>query len=60
MLAGDFVFGNLQGGHEHGHHAPGEEEEPASVEGPTFKKKVVALLSLLAGVAGMGLVGIGE
>ncbi|KAK0185134.1 zinc iron permease [Armillaria mellea] len=41
MIAGDFVFGNLN-------------------EGPTPGRKVLAVVSLLAGVLGMGLVGLGE
>ncbi|KIY73307.1 Zinc/iron permease [Cylindrobasidium torrendii FP15055 ss-10] len=59
MLAGDFVFGNLQGGHEHGHGAE-EEENHEPKEAPTMRRKIIALASLLAGVAGMSLVGIGE
>ncbi len=54
MLAGDFVYGNLQGEHSHGEGGDEEHEEA------TPKRKAVALLSLLAGVACMGLIGIGE
>ncbi|KAG7451907.1 Zinc/iron permease [Guyanagaster necrorhizus] len=55
MIAGDFVFGNLTG-HEHGHGGEIEHEEG----GPTLGRKILAVVSLLAGVFGMGLVGIGE
>lgn len=71
MIAGDFVFGDVGGdhghthdhthdhehGHGHGHgHATGTGETKHSSNG----RKVLAVISLLAGVAGMGLVGLGE
>ncbi|SJL13618.1 uncharacterized protein ARMOST_17064 [Armillaria ostoyae] len=62
MIAGDFVFGNLNG-HEHGHDHGGEielEHDHDEEEGPTPGRKVLAVVSLLAGVLGMGLVGLGE
>ncbi|KAK0465995.1 ZIP zinc transporter-domain-containing protein [Desarmillaria tabescens] len=64
MIAGDFVFGNLNGhehgGHEHEHGGEVFEHEHDEEGGPTPGRKVLAVVSLLAGVLGMGLVGIGE
>ncbi|KAF9040227.1 Zinc/iron permease [Hymenopellis radicata] len=60
MLAGDFVYGNLQGEHSHGEGGDEEHKEDEEHEEATPKRKAVALLSLLAGVACMGLIGIGE
>ncbi|KAF8814553.1 Zinc/iron permease [Phlegmacium glaucopus] len=97
MIAGDFVFGDVDGGHGHGHghghvhhphphphqgsggshfndhgdghpHTPGQtsncddgkhhpDEQPSK---PTVTKKILAVLSLLAGAAGMALIGLGE
>ncbi|KAK0209188.1 ZIP zinc transporter-domain-containing protein [Desarmillaria ectypa] len=62
MIAGDFVFGNLNG-HEHGGHEHGGEvveHDHYEEGGPTSGRKVLAVVSLLAGVLGMGLAGIGE
>ncbi|KAF9072503.1 ZIP zinc transporter-domain-containing protein [Rhodocollybia butyracea] len=68
MMAGDFVFGNLGGhgtgsGHSHGGELAdhdGEETETETEEGVSFKRRVLAVGSLLAGVAAMGLMGLGE
>lgn len=76
MLAGDFVFGDVEGGHGHGGHSHGddsqggpslsvdvlegaEEHEDKHRDG-AMHKKVLAVLSLLGGVAGMVLIGLGE
>ncbi|KAK7036802.1 hypothetical protein VNI00_011468 [Paramarasmius palmivorus] len=60
MLAADFVFGNVGGGgghgHSHGEEFMGDEDENQN----TWKRKVLALVSLCAGVLGMGLIGLGE
>lgn len=67
MMAGDFVFGNLGGhgtgaGHSHGgelvEHDDGTEAD--TEEGVSLKRRVLAVGSLLAGVAAMGLIGLGE
>ncbi|KAF9267154.1 Zinc/iron permease [Marasmius fiardii PR-910] len=70
MLAGDFVFAiGSGGGHGHSHgeefmHEEGGEDShgrPSGEEGSsTWGRKVVALLSLCAGVVGMSLIGLGE
>jgi len=83
MIAGDFVFGDVDGGHGHGHghvyphphqrsggphshfdnqpHTDGnqDKEEPSKTNA-TMTKKVLAVLSLFAGAACMGLIGLGE
>lgn len=76
MIAGDFVFGDVDGMHGHGHghshldipdthqpHAPANgkqhPEERSKLEASTAKK-VLAVLSLFTGVAGMVLIGLGE
>ncbi|KAF9466795.1 ZIP zinc transporter-domain-containing protein [Collybia nuda] len=71
MLAGDFVFGDIGGDHghshdhthdhEHGHsHSHGHEINTKETKHGSIWRKVLAVASLLAGVAGMGLVGLGE
>jgi len=83
MIAGDFVFGDVEG-HGHHHHGGsnarpegerGEGEGEATIDhnhdevggyghnghGPSsMGKKALAVVSLLAGVLGMALVGLGE
>jgi len=64
MLAGDFVFGNLGGlgtesGHSHGGEFDGSVEMEAE-EGISFKRRLLAVGSLFAGVVAMGLIGLGE
>jgi len=88
MIAGDFVFGDVDGGHGHGHHPhphphprqasggphfdngqPGQSrsdcgdgkqhQEEQSMKG-AVTKKMLAVFSLLAGVAGMVLINLGE
>lgn len=67
MLAGDFVFGDVggdhghtlehDGGHGHSHiheHSHGESKLSANA------RKVLAVVSLLAGATAMALVGLGE
>ena len=71
MIAGDFVFGDVDGGHGHGHgHLPHSDphqrpdnrdegkqlQEHLRMEATTTKK-VLAVLSLFAGVAGMVIIG---
>lgn len=63
MLAGDFIFGSLQGDHEHshghgGHSDHGGDEPPKEQVG--VGKQALAVASLLLGVIGMELVGLGE
>lgn len=63
MLGGDFVFGDVAGelgpSHDHGHgHHDGVREVKKSGSGTG--RRVLAVASLLAGVVGMGLVGLGE
>ncbi|KAF8151635.1 hypothetical protein B0H34DRAFT_801335 [Crassisporium funariophilum] len=86
MIAGDFVLGDVEGGHhhlgpghghdhDHGHEESrgrngggggGAEEGEGGGEGgkrrgqPTVGKKVVAVVSLFAGVLGMVVIGLGE
>lgn len=71
MLAGDFVFGDIGGDHghshdhthdhEHGHgHSHGHEISTNETKRGGIWRKVLAVASLLAGVAGMGVVGLGE
>ena len=43
-------------GHSHGEEFMGDEDENQN----TWKRKVLALVSLCAGVLGMGLIGLGE
>ncbi|KAF5313961.1 hypothetical protein D9611_006868 [Ephemerocybe angulata] len=63
MIAGDFVFGNLEGHH---HHGPGGEHQPEHQPGeahsdhPSIGKRVTAVLSLLLGVVAMAVIGLGE
>uniref|UniRef100_A0A0W0F8B7 Putative Zinc/iron permease n=1 Tax=Moniliophthora roreri TaxID=221103 RepID=A0A0W0F8B7_MONRR len=64
MLAADFVFGNVgssggEHGHSHGEEFMQEESEDNNDQN-TWKKKVLALVSLCAGIAGMGLIGLRE
>ncbi|KAF9005140.1 hypothetical protein BDQ17DRAFT_1353899 [Cyathus striatus] len=72
MIAGDFVFGDVEG-HSHGHgpeqHSDDDNEdveEAAMAESGSggkaskIKKKILAVVSLLAGVGGMVLVGLAE
>ena len=67
MLGGDFVFGDVAGDHghihDHGHgHESGEGKGSSTGTGTpsAMRKRVMAVASLLAGVLGMGLVGLGE
>lgn len=69
MLGADFVFGNLGGGESVGHgHSHGGEfvDEPDGKKGhdhhgsASIRRKALAVGSLLAGIVGMGLVGLGE
>jgi solute carrier family 39 (zinc transporter), member 1/2/3 len=74
MLGGDFVFGDVAGDHGHGHHASevsehGHGHEQIHGEGKSqgegkktsgMGRRVLAVLSLLAGVVGMGVLGLGE
>lgn len=81
MIAGDFVFGDLEGHHHHGgadHHGHGHEEQHghghqhehghgsdtehahSHDHHPSIAKRVIAVLSLLLGVAAMTLIGLGE
>ena len=69
MIAGDFVFGDVDGGHGHGHlphsdphQRPDNRDEGKQLQehlkmGATTTKKVLAVLSLFAGVAGMVIIG---
>ncbi|KAG6890163.1 hypothetical protein C0995_010867 [Termitomyces sp. Mi166 len=58
MLAGDFVFGDVDHGHGHGHGHDHEHKEEH--KGSALRKKVLAVFSLLAGAAAMALVGLDE
>ena len=73
MIAGDFVFGDVDGGHGHGHggggggdledHAGDEGEGGEGEEGQSkvkIGKRALAVVSLLAGSGMMVLVGLGE
>jgi solute carrier family 39 (zinc transporter), member 1/2/3 len=63
MLGGDFVFGDVAGDHGHSHdHGHGHHDHGAGGEKKSSGtgRRVLAVVSLLAGVAGMGLLGIGE
>ena len=85
MIAGDFVFGDVDGGHGHGHgqphpdlrfdnddnhqpHMPGQsrgdcdnaKQHQEGMAMTTMTKKVLAVLSLFSGAAGMVFVGLGE
>ena len=66
MLAGDFVFGNMSGthgpghgGHPHAHEHLDGTDDPDVLDGGV-RKQVIAVVSLLAGVAGMALMGLIE
>lgn len=59
MLAGDFVFGDVGGDHGHGHdheHSHSHTETKRS----GIWRRVLAVVSLLAGATTMALVGLGE
>lgn len=71
MIAGDFVFGDVGGDHGHTHdhahehehshgHGHGHASSTGEMKHSSNRRKVLAVISLLAGVAGMGLVGLGE
>ena len=78
MIAGDFVFGDVDGGHGHGHRQPNDDNHQPHMPGQsrgdcdnakqhqegmamtTMTKKVLAVLSLFSGAAGMVFVGLGE
>ena len=72
MIAGDFVFGDVDGGHGHGHGGGGDPEDHAGDEGEgegeegegqskvKIGKRALAVVSLLAGSGMMVLVGLGE
>jgi zinc transporter 1/2/3 len=68
MLAGDFVFGDVAGdhhdghGHDHDHGFSGDSDSESSGKhmGTGMGRRVLAVVSLLAGVAGMGLVKLRE
>jgi len=73
MIAGDFVFGDVDGGHGHGHggggggdledHTGDEGGEGEGEEGQSkvkIGKRALAVVSLLAGSGMMVLVGLGE
>jgi zinc transporter 1/2/3 len=65
MLGGDFVFGDVAGdhghSHDHGHHDLSEAEYgEVKREKSGTGRRVLAVVSLLAGVVGMGVVGLGE
>lgn len=76
MLAGDFVFGDVEGhgGHHHHHHEGDEGLEDSGDtesghghghgqeghEGSSLGKRALAVVSLLLGALGMVLVGLGE
>ncbi|KAG6835575.1 hypothetical protein H0H93_016869 [Arthromyces matolae] len=64
MLAGDFVFGDVGGDHGHGHgHGHGHEHEHPHQhehEKSPVRRKILAVLSLLAGATAMALVGLTE
>lgn len=51
------------GGHNamaHGHHHKHDDADEGGSGGPSVGRKLLAVVSLLAGVIGMGLVGLGE
>lgn len=66
MIGGDFVFGDVEGGHHHGqghahhHHEDHGEEEGHKHNQASLWKKSLAVVSLLLGVLAMVLVGLGE
>jgi zinc transporter 1/2/3 len=64
MLAGDFVFGDVAGdhhdGHDHGFSGDSDSESSGKHMGTGMGRRVLAVVSLLAGVAGMGLVKLRE
>ena len=76
MIAGDFVFGDVEGGHGHGHglgghhhhhhshdHELGEgagKEEDEPPKQASLAKKALAVVSLLVGVVTMVVIGLGE
>ncbi|EFI26579.1 hypothetical protein CC1G_15793 [Coprinopsis cinerea okayama7 len=80
MIAGDFVFGDVEGGHHHGPghhhhhhhhhdhhhhdahgHGEGRGDEPEDEPRPaSLAKKALAVVSLLAGVTAMVLIGLSE
>jgi solute carrier family 39 (zinc transporter), member 1/2/3 len=67
MLAADFVFGSLGhggGGHSHAHahgeEFTGDDEHGEDGGGGGWKRRVLAVVSLLAGVLMMALIGLGE
>ena len=68
MLGGDFVFGDVAGDHGHSHdHGHGHGREPGhglSEDGEVRRsgtgRRVLAVVSLMAGVFAMGVVGLGE
>ena len=70
MIAGDFVFGDVDGGHGHGHGGGGDLEDHTGDEGEgegeegqskvKIGKRALAVASLLAGSGMMVLVGLGE
>ncbi|KAH8829475.1 Zinc/iron permease [Flagelloscypha sp. PMI_526] len=61
MLAGDFIFGSLQGEHEHEHGHSHSDSDSNDEKGPvTVKRQALAISSLLLGVIGMTLIGLGE
>jgi len=65
MLGGDFVFGDVAGDHGHSHdHGQHDDSEHTQLPGEAKRsgtgRRVLAVMSLLAGVAGMGMIGLGE
>ena len=60
MLGGDFVFGDVAGDHGHSHDYGHGHEHGEGTGTSAMRKRLMAVASLLAGVLGMGLVGLGE
>jgi len=70
MIAGDFVFGDVEGNHHHHHHEHdghgpeqghgGSKSGKESSKKTSILKRALALLSLFAGAGAMVLVGLGE
>ena len=63
MLGGDFVFGDVAGDHGHSHdhgHGHGHGHGEMKRSGSGTGRRVLAVVSLVAGVIGMGVVGLGE